>query len=215
MKHETGHLADPPRVASRGRPPWMSGGMLTSKPALSIMALVQMAVGYAIGAGTSSTDQQSLTRAHSQLSAARTDLTAADARIERDQAKIRSAQASASSASARAQATCAAREAQLAGNEKTLEQEERAVKALEGQIEASAISADGVYIVGHDIKSGVWHTVGDGGQTDNACYYPTLSSTDTSAIEDNNNFDGPETVSMTGVDAFEISGPCTWYRIGS
>jgi hypothetical protein len=89
------------------------------------------------------------------------------------------------------------------------------VKALEGRIEASAISADGVYVVGHDIKSGVWHTSGDGGQGDDPCYYATLTSTNTSDIDDNNNFDGPETVSLAGVDAFEISGPCAWYRVAS
>ena len=33
----------------------------------------------------------------------------------------------------------------------------------------------------------------------------------TSDINNNNNFDGPETVDLSsGVHAFEISGPCTW-----
>jgi hypothetical protein len=107
------------------------------------------------------------------------------------------------------------REATLAGKEKTLQQDERAVKALEGQLQASSISEDGVYVVGSDIKSGTWHTSGDGGQGDDACYYATLSSTNTSDIDDNNNFDGPGTVELTGVYAFQISGPCTWYRTGS
>jgi len=35
-----------------------------------------------------------------------------------------------------------------------------------------------------------------------------------SDISDNNNFDGPETVNLNGVYAFQISGPCTWYRTG-
>jgi hypothetical protein len=85
--------------------------------------------------------------------------------------------------------------------------------ALEGRIQASSISADGVYVVGSDIKPGTWHTTGDGG-SGSQCYYATLNSTNTSDISDNNNFDGPETADVSGAHAFEISGPCTWYRVG-
>lgn len=78
------------------------------------------------------------------------------------------------------------------------------------QGQATQISASGVYVVGQDIAAGTWHTAGDGGQTGNLCYYALLSSTNTSDIIDNNNFDGPETVSTSGADALEINGPCTW-----
>jgi hypothetical protein len=86
--------------------------------------------------------------------------------------------------------------------------------AAEGQLQASQISGDGVYVVGQDIKPGTYHTNGSGntGQTD--CYFATLNSTDTSNIADNNNFDGPETVDVSGAYAFEINGPCTWVRVG-
>jgi hypothetical protein len=70
-----------------------------------------------------------------------------------------------------------------------------------------------VYVVGKDIKSGTWHTNGDGGQTDNECYYATINSTNTSDIADNNNFDGPETVDVSRAYAFQISGPCTWVLV--
>jgi hypothetical protein len=33
-------------------------------------------------------------------------------------------------------------------------------------------------------------------------------------IIDNNNFNGPETVNLSGAYAFEICGPCPWYRTG-
>ena len=56
-------------------------------------------------------------------------------------------------------------------------------------------------MVGQDIESGTWHTSGDGGQTDNECYYALLRSTDTSDIIDNNNFDGPETANVSGAKA--------------
>ncbi len=77
------------------------------------------------------------------------------------------------------------------------------------QGEATQISADGVYVIGQDIPGGTWHTSG-GSQ----CYEATLGSTDTSNIIDNNNFTGPDTVSLTGAKAFNISGGCTWRQEG-
>jgi hypothetical protein len=77
------------------------------------------------------------------------------------------------------------------------------------QGEATQISADGVYVVGQDIPGGTWHTSG-GSQ----CYEATLSSTNTSDIIDNNNFTGPDTVSLAGAAAFQISGGCTWQQEG-
>jgi hypothetical protein len=77
------------------------------------------------------------------------------------------------------------------------------------QGEATQISADGVYVVGQDIPGGTWHTSG-GSQ----CYEATLGSTDTSNILDNNNFTGPDTVSLAGAAAFDISGGCTWQQEG-
>ncbi len=76
-----------------------------------------------------------------------------------------------------------------------------------GVVAKSTISADGVYVVGKDIPAGVYHTTG-GSQ----CYYATLGSTDTSNILDNNNFNGPETVDVSGAYAFQITGGCTWHR---
>jgi len=75
------------------------------------------------------------------------------------------------------------------------------------QGQATTISQDGVYVIGTDIASGTWHT--SGGQQ---CYEATLASTDTSNIIDNNNFTGPDTVSLSGAKAFDISGGCTWTR---
>jgi hypothetical protein len=78
-----------------------------------------------------------------------------------------------------------------------------------GTVAKSTISEDGVYVVGRDIPAGLYHTSG-GGQ----CYYATLGSTDTSNILDNNNFNGPETVDVSGAYAFQIVGGCTWHKIG-
>jgi hypothetical protein len=83
-------------------------------------------------------------------------------------------------------------------------------------VQQNTISADGVYVVGQDIASGIYHTPGlpGGGSTLNQCYYATLNSTNTSDIIDNNNFGGPETVDVSGAHAFQISGGCTWTKIG-
>jgi hypothetical protein len=77
------------------------------------------------------------------------------------------------------------------------------------QGQSTQISQDGVYVIGQDIAGGTWHT--SGGQQ---CYEATLGSTDTSNIIDNNNFTGPDTVSLAGAKAFDISGGCTWQREG-
>jgi hypothetical protein len=82
-----------------------------------------------------------------------------------------------------------------------------ATPSTNSQGQATSISADGVYVIGQDITGGTWHT--SGGQQ---CYEATLASTDTSNIIDNNNFTGPDTVSLAGAKAFDISGGCTWTR---
>jgi hypothetical protein len=75
--------------------------------------------------------------------------------------------------------------------------------------EATQISADGVYVIGRDIPGGTWHT--SGGQQ---CYEARLASTDTRNIIDSNNFTWPDTVSLAGAKAFDISGGCTWQHEG-
>ncbi len=83
-----------------------------------------------------------------------------------------------------------------------------------GAVAKSTISQDGVYVVGRDIPSGVYHTSGAGANSSpgGACYFATLNSTNTEDISDNNNFNGPETVDVSGAYAFQISGGCTWHR---
>jgi hypothetical protein len=105
------------------------------------------------------------------------------------------------------------KEAALSAQQKTVNQQEATLKQELGQVQASSISGDGVYVVGQDIKAGTWHTNGSGNTGANDCYFATLNSTNTNDIADNNNFDGPETVTLSGVYAFQISGPCTWVLV--
>lgn len=125
-----------------------------------------------------------------------------------------------STANAKAAQAYAGRNAALSQQSSSLEQQQTALsrqqqqlKAQLGEIQASQISGDAVYVVGKDIKSGVYHTNGSGDTGASDCYFATLNSTDTSNIADNNNFDGPETVDVSSAYAFEINGPCTWSRV--
>jgi hypothetical protein len=181
-----------------------------------VAAVVLLGVGSGIGAATSVTAKNELAKSRQQLAAVRNQLTLTRGKLTATQASLATAQGNLTSARAAAANAAqvagqkyAADEARLAAKEKTLAADERAVKSLEGQIQASAISADGVYVVGKDIKAGTWHTTG-GGQ----CYYATLNSTNTEDISDNNNFNGDETVNVDGAFAFQIAGGCAWVRTG-
>jgi hypothetical protein len=195
-----------PRAASRGR----------GRTVIAIAAgVVLIGVAFGIGEGSGASAQQNLaqtrqrlTAVRSQLNQARNQLAAARSQLVTAQDQAQTARNAAAQANARAQARFAAKEAKLTT-------ETRALDALIGRIQASAISTDGVYVVGQDIKTGIWHTTGDAGLGGNACYYATLRTTNTFDIIDNNNFDGPETVDVNGAYALEISGPCTWYRVSS
>ncbi|MGH7487828.1 MAG: hypothetical protein ACREMY_19835 [bacterium] len=66
-------------------------------------------------------------------------------------------------------------------------------------------------MVGHDTKSGTWHTVGDSGISGSQCAYVVFSSTGKPGIP--NFFDGSWTIDPSGAYAFEIKRPCTWMRV--
>jgi hypothetical protein len=175
-------------------------------PVLIIAAFVVLIVGVAIGLASNASTSQQLTKVRGQLASAHASIDAAHGTISKLRAQLVVAQNNASTAEASAAAKYKADEAKVAS---TL----RRLQTIEGKITATRISADGVYVVGRDIKPGTYHTAGDGQTGGASCYYALLNSTNTSDISDNNNFDGPETVSVTH-GAFQISGPCVWYRTG-
>ena len=118
-----------------------------------------------------------------------------------------------SAAQAAAQKDYAARNAALNREAATLNRESQIIAAEIGELKANTIRANGTYVVGHDIKSGTWHTVGDGHPGGNLCRFTLISS----ASRLNNPpgpiyFDGPWTVNLSGVYGFYIYGPCTWIR---
>jgi multidrug efflux pump subunit AcrA (membrane-fusion protein) len=152
------------------------------------------------------------------LATTQTQLAVAHDQLINESSQLQSAQQQAkqatSNAQQQAQAKYASAWAALKHQQQTLQSEQKTVNAEQGQLQSSSISESGVYVIGSDIKSGVWHTSGDGGQDDDACYYATLNSTNTDDISDNNDFDAAETVDLSGAFAFQVSGPCTWYLVG-
>ena len=108
--------------------------------------------------------------------------------------------------------TYQSKQAALQSQQQTVASEQKTLNQELGQVQANTISSDGTFVVGQDIKPGTYHTNGSGNAGANDCYYATLNSTDGSltSIIANGNFDGPETISLSGVYAFQANGPCTW-----
>lgn len=139
--------------------------------------------------------------------------------VSSDNAAVAAAQGKAATAVSKANAAAAqayaSREAALTAKYATYNAQNAALQKEIGNVNASAISASGVYVVGRDIKPGTWHTPGDNGAGGNSCYYAVLNDNSGSinSIANNNNFDGPETVSVSGYYALQIDGPCTWVLV--
>lgn len=158
-----------------------------------------------------------------QVARLRVELATDHGKITDDRTRLRGAQAREQAARAAAQNALATARRQVLAQYRTklaaLGQQQSTLAAKErlnaelGRIQASKISADGVYVIGQDITGGTWHTSGGGGGGGFQCYYALLASDNTSDIIDNNNFSGPETVSTAGAHALEISGGCTWVRV--
>ena len=66
-----------------------------------------------------------------------------------------------SAAQAAARTDYAAGNAALNREVATLNRQSQVVAAEIGELRANTIRTDGMYVVGHDIKPGTWHTVGD------------------------------------------------------
>jgi hypothetical protein len=185
--------------------------------AIFAVLIVGIAIGSAANSKTSqlNSDASKISSLRSQLAQEKStvnsqqgQLTTNDQQMAADKSQ---AQHALSIATAQVKQDDAARQAQLNQESATLKSQQRTLNQEIGSVQANQISSSGVYVVGTNIKNGTWYTSGDGGQTGNQCYFATLSGDDTvNDIIDNNNFDGSETVNLSGVYALEISGPCTW-----
>jgi cell division protein FtsB len=133
----------------------------------------------------------------------RSEVTVADARAAN----------AVSAAQAAAQKDYEARNAALNREAAQLNGQRQAIAAEIGELHANTIRAAGLYVVGHDIKSGTWHTAGDGGTEGGLCNYVVYSSASRPGYTVR--LDGPSTVDLSGSYAFSIGGPCTWVRVPS
>jgi cell division protein FtsB len=117
-----------------------------------------------------------------------------------------------SAAQAAAQKDYAARNAALNREAAMLNRKSQTIAAEVGELKANTIRADGMYVVVHAIKSGTWHTVGDGHLSGGLCRFAVVGSANRSNNLQPIYFDGPWTVNLSAAYAFEIYGPCTWIR---
>ena len=113
-------------------------------------------------------------------------------------------------AQAAAQKDYAARNAALNREAATLNRKSQTIAAEIGELKVNTIRAEGMYLVGHDIKPGTWHTAGNGHLSGGLCRYVVHGSANKSGP--GIYFDGPETLNLSGAYALEISGICTWMR---
>ena len=116
-------------------------------------------------------------------------------------------------AQAAAQKDYAARNAALNRQAAALNRKSQVIAAQIGELKANTIRADGMYVVGHDIQSGTWHTAGDGHISGGLCRFTVIGSAKSANTPPGPiYFDGPWTVDLSGAYGFYINGLCTWTR---
>ena len=143
-----------------------------------------------ISQATYNASQAQVSALKGQVSSLKGQASGLQTQVSNDNAAVATAQTKAATAQQTANANAAAaykgreaalaqtyqgKEAALAATQQTVNQQAATLKQELGQVQASSISADGVYVVGQDIKAGTWHTNGDGGQTGSQCYFATLN----------------------------------------
>jgi multidrug efflux pump subunit AcrA (membrane-fusion protein) len=177
----------------------------------TIASLLLVGIGAAIGGASSHSDQSRVASQEAQIHRLQASLTTARSQASSADGRVETAQAAAASATTVADKK---ETALYSKREAAVEKLQRRLRREQGIVASSTISEDGVYVVGKDIPPGTYHTSGapTGGSPGGECYFATLSSTNTSAIIDNNNFNGPETVNLAGAYALQISGGCTWSK---
>jgi hypothetical protein len=192
--------------AKRSRPKWLRPVLYT------VAGIVVLLIGAGIGAaGNAHTSE--INSQQAQIARLQATVKTDQGQISTERQQVTTAQTNANNAMATALTQV---KAQYKSKFATLQAQENKVAGMQarlnrelGVVAKSTISADGVYVVGKDIPAGIYHTTG-GSQ----CYYALLNSTDTNNISDNNIVSGPATVNLNGVVAFNISGGCTWHKVG-
>jgi hypothetical protein len=202
------NLQQPPPKAPR-RPRALSRKTVT-RIAVVVGALVLVgggfAAGLAVGRSPIAGYQQQIAQASRNLNAEQLKLSNEKVTLQVERGQVQAAQTAAKNAMSAALAQV---KAQYKSKLASVQALQRKLLHEQGIIQASTISADGVYVIGKDIPAGTYHTSG-GSQ----CYYALLGSTDTSNIIDNNIVNGPATVDLSSAYAFDITGGCIWHKVG-
>jgi hypothetical protein len=132
--------------------------------------------------------------------------------------RVAAANARASNAVAAAQAAAqkdyADRNAALSQQAAALNQKSQIIATEIGELKANTIRADGLYVIGHDIQPGTWHTAGDGHVSGGLCRFTALANAKMASSPPGPiYFDGPWTLNLSGgLYGLVIYGPCTWVR---
>jgi peptidoglycan hydrolase CwlO-like protein len=147
-------------------------GKLRRRLLTGIALVVVLGIGIAIGAAIGN-NTSALNAANSQASALRSQVASLKGQVSSLNGQVSSlddsvaswktqAQNATATANAKASAAYASRNTALSQQETTLKQQEKTVAAEAGRLQASQISGDGVYVVGKDIKPGMYPTSGSG-----------------------------------------------------
>ena len=104
------------------------------------------------------------------------------------------------------------RASDLEDRAKDLKQREAEVAAAEKSLEARTVEGDGTYIVGQDVKAGVYKTSGPNDDYD-SCYYAVHPSpSKPSDFVTNGNISGTGVVSLSNGQMFESKRCDSWVR---
>jgi hypothetical protein len=185
-------------TSPRKQPGWKAGRVIPAVVGLAAL-VAGVVVGYAVKDG----HQSQLRSAVGQVETLQSELQAAKTNLEL-------ANQRADNAVQTAKDELRARSAALDTRARALDVRERKVTGEERAWARDSIPGDGEFVVGKEIKPGIYHAAASGG-----CYWARLSSLDTSAIIDNNNVDGPVTIEIFASDrAFEDTRCATFHKIG-
>lgn len=203
------------------------------------IAVAALFVGVGIGAAGSQGPARELEVAKAQISTLKgdlegvrqevSDLTAqvadAEGRVEQAEGRVEQAEDRADQAEVEARETVQAefatrkavlddRKQELNATAKALDERERKVSGMERSWKANTIPGDGIFMVGSDIRPGLYKA--DGASSGN-CYYARLRGA-TGGFNDiitNGNSSGPLAITVASSDvALELSGCGEFHKIG-
>lgn len=183
--------------------------------------VIGLVVGVGAGSASANTHQKDLDASKATNATLTSQLDSVKSTLTQTQGEVAAANQKAAdavqAATAQVKAHDAATRRKLAATKSSLDAQASRLKALQRKVtgevhayNANSIPGTGEFLVGKEIKPGIYHANASAG-----CYWSRLASLSTSNIIDNNNVDGPVTIQISASDtAFEDQGCATWHKIG-